>query len=124
DDDVIGLIGMRGNWQVQRRRLRLVDAASQIVVGAVARAEIATYPVLAQVGRCHFGTEGRRATQVRADTDQQQNFRFDRPRFRVDIGRLCRVLGGRVRELALDLFQIPQDFLCTADDEYRLAAPL
>src|SRR5690606_13432963 len=108
----------------QRRRLRLVDATSQIVVGTVARAEITTYPVLAQIRRCHFWTEGRRATQVCADTDQQQNLWLDRTCFRVDISRLCRVLGGRVSELALDLLKIPQDFLGSADNEHRLTAPL
>ncbi len=45
----------------QRRRLRLVDAASQVVVGAVARAEIATYPVLAQDLRARL-RDGRSAS--------------------------------------------------------------
>jgi hypothetical protein len=103
---------MRWHWQVQGRRLRLVDAASQVVVGTVARAEIATDPVFAQIGRRDFRAEGRRATQVGAEADSSRiSGLIERTSSR---RRAAPTPWIRVRQLALDLFQIAQDFLRTA----------
>lgn len=89
----------------------------------VARAEIAPDPVLAQVRGRHFRAEGGRATQVGADTDQQQNFRLDRANFLIDVSGLVGILRVGVGQLALDLLQISQDFLGTTNDEHWLTAP-
>lgn len=61
---------------------------------------------------------------MRAKTNQHKNFRLDRTIRRIDVSRLNRCLGFRVREVAGNLFQVAQNFFCTANDEHGLAAPL
>src|SRR5690606_17967338 len=104
-------------------RLRLVHAAGHIVTGTVAGAEIATNPIRTQVSRSHLRAERRRATQVGAQTNQHQNFRLDRTHLGIDISRLVRSFGLRVRDTAFELDQVTKNFLGTINDEYGLTAP-
>src|SRR5690606_8908506 len=122
DDDIIGLVRVRGHRQVQGSRLRFIDATSHVVLGAMARTEVATQPISTEIRRRDFRTERRGTSQMRTETDNNQQLRLDRTILRVDIGRLHRSLGLWISHLRGNLLQIPENLLGTTHDKYRLTA--
>src|SRR5690606_19099160 len=115
---------MRGNRQVQGRRLPLVDAASHVISRTMARAEIATQPFGAQIGCCHFRTESRGTAEVSTESNDNQQLGLDRTNLRVDVGRLLGRFRVRVGNRVGQLAQVGNRLLATTQDEYRLPAPL
>jgi hypothetical protein len=60
------------NFQVDWRRNTFENAGRHVELGAVARAEEATWPVSAKVGWSNLLAIGGRAPQVRADSNSHQ----------------------------------------------------
>src|SRR5690606_29247356 len=76
-----------------------------------------------EIRRRDFRTERRGTSQMRTETDNNQQLRLDRTILRVDIGRLHRSLGLWISHLRGNLLQIPENLLGTTHDKYRLTAP-
>ena len=123
-DPRIGEEPVRRDDEVRRRRNAFVHAAGEIELGLVARAEKTAEPVRTQVRRRNFRAECRRAAQVCADADGNEDFRLDRAVLVFCVGRLVIDCGFRIGELGIELGQTVEHFLRAMDHPHDFATPL